>query len=287
MQTPIQLPAVLLELKASEEEVVEPASLLTCWTRVTPPVETGRLVSEKFAGVATPVTDADTLYGPPAVLLAVNVAAVATPCVFVVAVFIPPANVPLAPLAGAAKVTVAPLTGLFPESFTVAWSRVANAVPTVALCGVPAVTVMLAGAPARLVKEKLAGVAAPDTDAVTLYGPPAVPLAVKVVAVATPCAFVVAVFTPPANAPLAPLAGAIKVTVAPFTGLLPESFTVAWNGVANAVLIVALCGVPAVAAILVPVPPPVAGLNAARLAPQASGAPREAPAEIVPAVVCI
>src|SRR5258706_29502 len=163
MQTPIQLPAVLLELKASEEEVVEPASLLTCWTRVTPPVETGRLVSEKFAGVA-----------------------------------------------------------------------------------------------------------APDTDAVTLYGPPAVPLAVKVVAVATPCAFVVAVFTPPANAPLAPLAGAIKVTVAPFTGLFPESFTVAWNGVANAVLIVALCGVPAVAAILIPVPPPVAGLNAARLAPHLS-----------------
>src|SRR6267143_491288 len=168
MQTPIQLPAVLLELKASEEEVVEPASLLTCWTRVTPPVETGRLVSEKVAGVATPVTDADTLYGPPAVLLAVNVAAVATPCVFVVAVFYPPANVPLAPLAGAAKVTVAPLTALLKESLTVACSCVANAVLMAALCGVPAVAVIVDGGPAKLVSEKLAGVETPLTNAVTL-----------------------------------------------------------------------------------------------------------------------
>src|SRR5258708_39221192 len=106
MQTPIQLPAVLLELKASEDEVVEPASLLTCWTRVTPPVETGRLVSEKFAGVATPVTDADTLYGPPAVLLAVNVAAGATPCLFVVARFLPPSNRPPGPPRRARKVHV-------------------------------------------------------------------------------------------------------------------------------------------------------------------------------------
>lgn len=57
-----------------------------------------------------------------------------------------PTNVPLAPFAGAVKVTVTPLTGLFPESFTVACSCVANAVFTVAFCGVPAVAVMLAGA---------------------------------------------------------------------------------------------------------------------------------------------
>src|SRR5258708_39342239 len=108
MQTPIQLPAVLLELKASEDEVVEPASLLTCWTRVTPPVETGRLVSEKFAGVATPVTDADTLYGPPAVLLAVNVAAVPPPFAVGRAVIISPAKLPLAPPRGGRKDTLAP-----------------------------------------------------------------------------------------------------------------------------------------------------------------------------------
>ncbi len=101
-------------------------------------------------------------------LFAVKIAAVATPCAFVRAVFTPPAKVPLAPLAGTVKVTVAPLTGLFPASLTVACSCVAKAVLMTALCGVPAVAAMLAGAPATLVSEKLAGVAAPATDAVTL-----------------------------------------------------------------------------------------------------------------------
>jgi hypothetical protein len=80
---------------------------------------------------------------------------------------------------------------------------------------------------------------------------------VNVVEVATPLAFVVAVFTPPANVPLAPLPGAVKVTVAPATGFPPLSFTVATSGAANAVLIVALCGVPLVAAMLaaVAIPP--------------------------------
>src|SRR5260221_3724148 len=63
----------------------------------------------------------------------------------------------------------------------------------VALWGVPAVAVILAGAPARLVSAKFAGVETPVTEAVTLYGPPAVPLAVKIAAIATPCALVVAV----------------------------------------------------------------------------------------------
>ncbi len=95
-------------------------------------------------------------------------AAVATPEAFVVAVATPPANVPLAPLPGAAKVTVAPLTGLLKESFTVACSWVPKAVLTAALCGVPAVAVMLAAAPAKLVNEKLAGVETPETEAVTV-----------------------------------------------------------------------------------------------------------------------
>jgi hypothetical protein len=94
--------------------------------------------------------------------------AIATPCVFVFAVFIPPAKVPLDPLTGAAKVTVTPLMGLLDVSLTVACSCAAKAVLTVALCGVPAVAVMLDGAPAKLVREKLAGVETPATEAVTL-----------------------------------------------------------------------------------------------------------------------
>ena len=101
-------------------------------------------------------------------LFAVKTAAVATPCVSVVDVFAPPANAPLAPFAGAVKVTVTPLSGLLPESFTVACSWTANAVLMVELCGVPAVVVILAGAPAKLVREKLAGEETPLTEAVTL-----------------------------------------------------------------------------------------------------------------------
>src|SRR5713101_3827192 len=127
-----------------------------------------RLVSEKLAGLATPATDAVTVYGPPPILLAVKTGAVATPWAFVVAVFTPPANVPLAPLAGAVKVTVTPFTGLFEASFTVACRSVANAVLVFVLCGVPPVAVILAGVPARLLSEKLAEVATPAADAVTL-----------------------------------------------------------------------------------------------------------------------
>jgi hypothetical protein len=102
-------------------------------------------------------------------VLAVNTAEVATPLALVTAVFVPPANVPLAPVcAGAMNVTVTPETGLFPESFTVAWSAVVKAVPIVALCGVPAVAVIVAAEPAVLVRAKLAAVATPETDAATL-----------------------------------------------------------------------------------------------------------------------
>src|SRR5260370_14170119 len=101
-------------------------------------------------------------------LLAVKTGAVATPWAFVAAVFTPPANVPLAPLAGAAKVTIAPLTGLFTESFTVACSGVGKAVLAPVLCGVPAVAAMFARALARVVSEKLARGAIPFHDAATL-----------------------------------------------------------------------------------------------------------------------
>ena len=102
-------------------------------------------------------------------LLAVNVAEVATPLALVTAVFAPPANVPLAPVcAGAVNVTVTPETGLLLASFTVACKVEANALLSEALCGVPAVAVIVAAGAAVLVRAKLAAVATPDTDAATL-----------------------------------------------------------------------------------------------------------------------
>jgi hypothetical protein len=89
-----------------------------------------RFVRAKLTAESVPAT-AVTLYGPPAVLFAVNAGAVATPLVLVVAVavsppFVPPANVPLGPLDGAVNVTITPLNGRELLSFTVAW-REANA----------------------------------------------------------------------------------------------------------------------------------------------------------------
>ncbi len=131
-----------------------------------------------------------------------NVADVATPLAFVVAVFTPPANVPLAPLPGGVNVTTTPLTRLFPASVTVATNGAANVVLIVALCPEPLLTATLAAGPVRLVKEKFAEVA-PVALATTLYGPPAVEFAVNAADVATPVALDVAVLTPPANVPLA------------------------------------------------------------------------------------
>jgi len=90
------------------------------------------------------------------------------------------------------NVTLTPDTGLPPLSFAVACSAVPNAVPILALCGVPAVAVTVAAVPAVLVSAKFAELA-PVALATTLYGPPAVALAVNVVAVATPEALVLVV----------------------------------------------------------------------------------------------
>src|SRR5271165_3083731 len=100
--------------------------------------------------------------------LAVNTAEVATPEALVIAVFTPPAKVPLAPLPGAVKVTVTPLTALPPESLTVATSGAPKAVLIVAFWGVPLVAAMDAAAPALLVSAKTAGAATPATVAFTL-----------------------------------------------------------------------------------------------------------------------
>ena len=55
----------------------------------------------------------------------------------------------------------------------------------------------------------------------------------------------IAVADPP-KAALAPVEGAVNVTVTPLTGLLLESVTVACSAVTNPVFTLALCGVPAV-----------------------------------------
>lgn len=97
-----------------------------------------------------------------------NVADVATPLESVVAVFTPPVNPPLAPLDGAVKVTVTPLTALPPLSFTVATKGAAKVELMVVLCGVPLVAAIEAAGPGLLVSEKFAGAATPATVAVTV-----------------------------------------------------------------------------------------------------------------------
>jgi len=67
---------------------------------------------------------------------------------------VPPTKVPLAPLDGAVKVTVALLTGLPPLSFTVACNA-AKAAPMVTLCVAPPVAVIEAAGPVKLVSAKL------------------------------------------------------------------------------------------------------------------------------------
>jgi hypothetical protein len=79
---------------------------------------------------------------------------------------------------------------------------------------------------------------------------------VNAVEEATPLALVVAVvvFVPFTKVPLAPVVGAVNVTTTPPTGFEFLSNTVATRGAANAVSIVALCGVPLVAVIDAGVP---------------------------------
>jgi hypothetical protein len=202
-------------------------------------------VSANVAAVATPGADAVTLYEP-TIAFAVKTFEVATPDALVTAVA-PPVKVPLAPLAGAVNVTVTPLTGFPPLSFTVATSFAGKAVLIAAVCGVPPVAAIDDAVPLLFVSAKVAGLATPGTDAVTLYEP-TMAFAVKTLEVAIPDAFVTAV-APPANVPPAPLAGAANVTVTPLTGFPPLSLTVAMSFAAKAVLIVAVCGVPPVAAI--------------------------------------
>lgn len=129
-----------------------------------------RFVRLKFAGPIAPALAA-TVKGPPDVLLAVKVGAVATPfaAVVTVAEVTPPVKVPLAPPTAAVivKVTDTPLTPLPPLSATVT-CKVANAVFMATLCVAPPVAVMVAAAPALLVSENAAGVTTPTAVALTV-----------------------------------------------------------------------------------------------------------------------
>ena len=109
-------------------------------------------VNEKLAVADTPATLAVTEYAP-AVLLALNVRAVATPDALVAVVYdaSPLAKVPLAPLPGAVNVTEALATTLPPASFTSDCNKPVNAVPTIALWPDPPAAEMLAAVPADTV----------------------------------------------------------------------------------------------------------------------------------------
>ena len=104
--------------------------------------------------------------------MALKTGAVAIPLVLVTAVAVAdPLKLALAPETGAVKATVTPPSGLPPASLTMACSSVANALPTSALCGVPATTEMLAGVPPTLLKEKMAAGPAAAAVADTVYEP--------------------------------------------------------------------------------------------------------------------
>src|SRR5579885_175675 len=134
-------------------------------------------------------------------------------------------NVPLAPLAGAVKVTVAPGTGLLAASTTSTVNGLNVALITTD-CGEPLTTEIDAAGPCIFVSAKLAEVR-PVTDAVTLNAP-TVPLAVSAGDCALPRALVVTVAVePPGKVAVAPVAGAVKTTLTPLTGLPPASVTVA------------------------------------------------------------
>jgi len=171
------------------------------------------------------------------VTLAVKVVAVAFPLALVetVVVTVEFAKVPEAPEAGAVKVTEAFGTGLPYWSATRTSKVVEKAVPTVVVWLLPCTIVIESLVVlAVFVSEKLSGFGvAPEEVTLTLYEP-AVVLAVKVSELARPPVLVVAVHeataeppverqVPPFDAakkvPLGPLEGAVKVTVAPETGL--------------------------------------------------------------------
>jgi hypothetical protein len=85
-----------------------------------------------------------------------------------VSVFVLLLKAPLAPVAGAVKVTETPPIGLPSLSTTVACSAVAKAVLITADCVAPAVALIAAGLPAVFDMLNVAALVAPEVDAETL-----------------------------------------------------------------------------------------------------------------------
>lgn len=125
---------------------------------------------------------------------------------------------------GAVKSTSTAGTGFPKLSETTTAKGVMKRVFVVALCGLPELIAIEAAEPGLFVSEKLAGVAAPATEAVTTNGP-ALVLAVGLPILALPktSEFTISAVVNVALGPL-PL-GAANVTGTPDTGLPPESFT--------------------------------------------------------------
>jgi hypothetical protein len=110
-----------------------------------------KFVRMKLADDVAPETEAPTS-AEPATVFAVKTVETATPLELVVSVSVDvpfDAKVPLAFDVGAENVTVAPLTGVEPR-ITVAERVLPYAVPTVALCGVPDVAVIVVAGPLEL-----------------------------------------------------------------------------------------------------------------------------------------
>jgi hypothetical protein len=156
----------LASLTSATSGLANDAPTVALW--LLPPLTTmvvgapATFVSANVADVALPV-EATTEYVPAAVpAVAVTVA---RPDASVVAGDV--ANVADGPVPGAAKVTDAPGTGFPSASSTSATSDPANVAPTVALCGLPLLTITVAGAPAVFVRLKLAVETTPETSAVT------------------------------------------------------------------------------------------------------------------------
>jgi hypothetical protein len=149
-------------------------------------------------------------------------------------------NMPLAPVPGAVNVTDAPVTGFELLSTTFATSGAPNAVLISASCRDPLATEIDAAGPDVFVRRKLVVAVTPATEAVTVSAP-ITPLAVNGDDVTTPLELVVSVsvFVPFENVPLAPVAGAVKVTNAPLTGV-PPIVTVATSRLVKVVLSCAL-----------------------------------------------
>ena len=105
-------------------------------------------------------------------------------------------NVPDAPVPGAVNVTLAPGTGLLPESFTVTASALAKAVLIAVDCGVaPAFAVIVLGGPTVMLKPFVRVTTSPPVVTVTLLDPTAAFEAMLTLAVAWVASVTVRLFT--------------------------------------------------------------------------------------------